>query len=231
MGLTDGLSSLNNNLVNFVRILDHLTDSKVKLIYASSSGVYGKSGSWMRTENDTGEINIGNFYDLTKREMDLYAPLFNVESYGLRFGTVNGWSPHLRVDIMLNSMNEAVRRGGRIRASNLSVYRPILGIDDLCRAVLKIIDSREDKRGIYNLASMNNTVEEIARTAAEFLDAEVDYIPGLDESVYSFSISSDKFMKAFDFQFEETIPSILKSLEKQQPTIKTNRNEPVKYRV
>ena len=225
----DGLSSLNNNLVNFVRILDYLTCSSTKLIYASSAAVYGKSGSIERHETDAVELSADNFYDLTKKDMDLYSRLFDVESYGLRFGTVNGWSPHLRIDIMLNAMSESVKRGSKIRAYNTSVYRPLLGIDDLCRAVLKIINSKEDKRGVYNLASVNGmTVEEIARKAGTILNAEVDYMPGLDESAYSFSISSDKFKKAYDFQFEDTIQSIIQSLEKQS-TINTTRNEPINY--
>lgn len=225
----DGLSSLNNNLVNFVRILDYLTCSSTKLIYASSSAVYGKSGSIERHETDAVELSADNFYDLTKKDMDLYSRLFDVESYGLRFGTVNGWSPHLRIDIMLNAMSESVKRGSKIRAYNTSVYRPLLGIDDLCRAVLKIINSKEDKRGVYNLASVNGmTVEEIARKAGTILNAEVDYMPGLDEAAYSFSISSEKFKKAYDFQFEDTIQSIIQSLEKQS-TINTTRNEPINY--
>jgi nucleoside-diphosphate-sugar epimerase len=230
MGSTDGLSSFNNNLVNFVKILDHLNNSKVKLIYASSSSVYGKSGTKERTEDDSDEIVAANFYDLTKKEMDLYSKLYNVESYGLRFGTVNGWSPHLRVDIMLNAMNEAVKHGQPIRAYNLPVNRPILSIDDLCKAVLAIVNSKEDKRGIYNLASLNNNVGEIARIAGEILNARVEYNPGLDESVYDFSISSEKFKKAFNFEFSGTIESILKSLEKE-PLVKTNRNTPIEYRI
>ena len=230
MGSSDGLSSFNNNLVNFVKILDSLNNSKTKLIYASSSSIYGKSGAKERVEDDSNEVIGENFYDLTKREMDLYSKLFNVESYGLRFGTVNGWSPHLRIDIMLNAMNEAAKIGKDIRAFNLSVHRPILSIDDLCRAVVKIINSKEDKRGIYNLASLNSNVGEIAKTAGQILNASVEYNPGLDTSVYDFSISSEKFKKAFDFEFEGTIESILNSL-KQEAIVKTHRNTPIEYRI
>ena len=83
---------LANNLYNFTNLLSKLErlSKKIKLIYASSSSVYGSTGSTPAREN---EINFSphNNYDIVKYMADLAAQRYDVEYYGLRFGTVNGF--------------------------------------------------------------------------------------------------------------------------------------------
>lgn len=224
----DGMSSIHNNLWNFINILDMLQHTHVKFIYASSSSVYGKSGSYKRVESDS-EFSPENFYDLTKKDMDNYASLYDVESYGLRFGTVNGWSPHLRVDIMLNSMFQAAKIGN-IVANNIDVHRPILDISDLCNVIKVIITSRKDQRGVYNIASFNGTVGGIASSAASIMKCGINYQNNPDSSAYDFSISTEKFENAFKFKFLGTVKSIIDSLY-QSSMYKTDRNKPIHYRI
>jgi len=92
---TDSLSTLNNNVVNFVGLLSKL-DKSHKLIYASSSSVYGNASGEVDELNT--ECSPVNYYDWSKKQIDIYAQMSNVEYYGLRFGTVCGVSPNLRVD-------------------------------------------------------------------------------------------------------------------------------------
>jgi nucleoside-diphosphate-sugar epimerase len=85
-----------------------------KLIYASSSSVYGNVADGYVDETYTNFIQH-NQYDTTKYMIDLYAQLFNVEFYGLRFGTVNGASSHVRNDVMLNAMTHSAINAGEIK--------------------------------------------------------------------------------------------------------------------
>ena len=41
------------------------------------------------------------------------------------------------------------------------VRRPVLGQADLCRAVRRVLAEPAGRRGVYNLASFNGTVEEV----------------------------------------------------------------------
>jgi nucleoside-diphosphate-sugar epimerase len=232
------LSSFNNNVQNFVELLSKL-NSKQKFIYASSSSVYGNTNNNIVSE-EYNTFTPNNYYDITKQIIDIYAQQSNVNFYGLRFGTVNGWSPNLRVDIMINAMVYSALSDGHIKLYIKDIMRPILGINDLSRAVKCIIDSKEDHPGIYNLASFNSTSEEIAISVSKTLNLpikeykrdEIEKISNfkLQTNAYNFAINSQKFERTFNFKFNDDITSIVNSLTSQFDNCsKTNRNEQKNY--
>jgi nucleoside-diphosphate-sugar epimerase len=207
--------AFRNNVQNFLSLISKLSP-KQKFIYASSSSVYGNSGSEKVDELYTDFIPH-NHYDITKHIIDLYMPKFDVEYYGLRFGTVNGYSQKMRSDVMINSMIYNGKTNGHIKLYIKDVMRPILGISDLSLAVQKIISLKEDKRGIYNLASFNMTAEEIANGVSKITGFKIQEIntestpstnSKLQTKSYNFSIDCSKFEKNFDFKFSDTVESI-----------------------
>jgi len=205
----DRRSSFLNNVVNFVDLLDKLDGQK--FIYASSSSIYGNTHDIAAPENWE-RYDPKTFYDLQKQEIDYYAQLSDVESYGLRFGTVNGCSPNLRIDIMLNKMYQCALENNEIFVFNKHIYRPILGIQDLCRAVETIIKGG-DHRGIYNLASFNASVEEIANSINQVLGGNVKITDKGVAPTYNFSISTRKFQETYGFEFQASVDSIVQSLK------------------
>jgi len=205
------LKTFKNNVVNFLQLLNKI-DSQ-KFIYASSSSVYGNTKENEVTEEHD-RYSPTNYYDLTKKEIDYYAHLSKANYYGLRMGTVCGYSPNLRVDVMINKMFESAISTGEILIFNKDFYRPILGIEDFCRAVEEII-KKDAPSGLYNLASFNITIEKIAKKVKKKLKkVKVNNI-GSNPSYYNFSISTRKFEKTFNFQFNDSVESILDSLIKK----------------
>ena len=180
-----------------------------------------------------------NQYDISKHTSDLYAVKSDLEYYGLRFGTVNGYSPVLRTDVMINAMVNSALQNGEIKLFIKDTMRPILGLNDLCRGVETIIDCSEDKRGLYNLASFNKTAEQIAYEVGSVMDVPViEYETDptniintkIQTKTYNFSISTLKFKKTFKFKFKETVESITESLINNWDTMKkTDRSEPYYY--
>lgn len=214
---TDG-SSFRNNVVNFVNLLSKL--NKQKLIYASSCSAYGDMSGEGINEDCNFYIPLNN-YDLYKKSIDFHAQLSKIEYYGLRFGTVCGFSPNLRNDIMINAMYDKFVQIGEIMLFNKEVRRPILGINDLIRAVTAIIENNTNQRGVYNLASFNMTAGEIAQNMSAALNCPIKIMTDtkeiinvkLQSATYDFTINSDKFTINFDFSFQENIESIVKSLK------------------
>ena len=163
----------------------------------------------------------------------------DVEYYGLRFGTVNGCSPVLRTDVMINAMVSSALRDGHIKLYIKDTMRPILGINDLCRAITSIVEFDEDKRGLYNLASFNKTAEQIAYEVADVMGVEVKEYEADPTQVknvksqtkaYNFSISTLKFRKEFKFKFQDTVESLTKDLKENWDTMtKTDRSEAIYY--
>ena len=229
-------SCFNNNVRNFIDLIEKL--DKQKLIYASSSSVYGSVGGKTVNEKYYG-FEPYNQYDISKHTADLYAQKSDVEYYGLRFGTVNGSSPVLRTDVMINAMVNSALKDGHIKLYIKDTMRPILGINDLCRAVTSIVESDEDKRGLYNLASFNKTAEQIAYEVAGVMGVEVkeyETDPTQVKNVksqtkaYNFSISTLKFRKEFKFKFQDTVESLATDLKENWDSMtKTDRSEAIYY--
>jgi nucleoside-diphosphate-sugar epimerase len=229
--------AFNNNVRNFVNLINKLQPHH-KFIYASSSSVYGNVGKKIVTEKYHNFVPH-NHYDVTKHMIDLYADKIPCEYYGLRFGTVNGASPVVRKDVMINSMTYNALNDGEVKLFIKDIIRPILGINDLSRSIKTIIDSDKDNRGIYNLASFNDTAENIAYGVSKITGMPVkEYETDptnitnakLQTKSYNSSIDSSKFMKTFNFEFEETIESITESLVTNfKDIIFTDRNQPKEY--
>jgi len=236
MSEADSNSCFKNNVQNFIDLLDKLTTQK--FIYASSSSVYGSVGGRTVNEKYYG-FEPYNQYDISKHTADLYAVKSELQYYGLRFGTVNGYSPVLRTDVMINAMVNSALRDGEIKLFIKDTMRPILGLNDLCGAVETIIDCSEDKRGLYNLASFNKTAEQIAYEVGSVMNVPVvEYDTDLNNvtnvknqtKTYNFSISTLKFRKTFKFKFKETVESITESLVNNWDTMKkTDRSEAFEY--
>ena len=229
-------SCFNNNVRNFVDLLEKL--DKQKLIYASSSSVYGSVGGKTVNEKYFG-FEPYNQYDISKHTADLYAQKSDVEYYALRFGTVNGKSPVLRTDVMINAMVNSALIDGHIKLYIKDTMRPILGINDLCRAVNTIIECDEDKRGLYNLASFNKTAEQIAYEVANVMGVEVKEFEADPTQIkntknqtkaYNFSISTLKFRREFKFKFKDTVESLVTELRDNWSYMnKTDRSKAVDY--
>lgn len=214
-------SVFKNNVSNFMELLGKLDNQK--FIYASSSSLYaGLSGEAKETECS---YLVSNYYDLSKKEIDLYAELSNLNYYGLRFATVNGASPNFRGDLMINKMYLTAMQTGVIEVYNEHVRRPILALNDLCRAIFQILIG-PDNPGIYNIASFNARVGEIAKEVAQLTNTQ--YVNKGFSDTYDFHISTDKFCNVFNFTFNETISSIVDSLKNESYTV-TLRDKPVIY--
>lgn len=199
-----------NNVTNFTDLLAKTTDQLI--IYASSASVYGNSKPGERHNETNTQFTPVNNYDVTKYALDQQAVIANLRGrrvIGLRFGTVNGWAPNLRVDVMINSMYHSVQNGKGIQVSNRHISRAILGIEDLCRAVKCCID--KPIPGIYNLASFNATVGEIAQAVK--LKLGIDIVDrGTTANAYDFALDTGLFEQTFDFTFTETPATIVDSL-------------------
>lgn len=236
---SDPESTFKNNVRNFVNLMHKLRPGQ-KFIYAGSSSVY----NGIPDDNVTEDYKLlapSNIYDLTKQDIDLYASVSfpHIESYGLRFATVNGSSQNLRTDIMINAMVETALIEKEVKLFNPTIRRPILHIRDLCRAFQAIIDCPDDRRGVYNLSSFNGTSGMIAEGVADTLGVNLAvYEQGKIEQVvgsklppaYDFSVSAEKFCKTFNFQFEGDISKIVEELANTYERVTTGKRiRPVNY--
>jgi nucleoside-diphosphate-sugar epimerase len=235
------LSSYKNNVNNFVEIVDKLS-SNISMVYASSSSVYGDSKQNVVTENML-EFKPNNYYDLTKYLIDMInLGTTNHNIVGLRFGTVNGVSPLLRTDVMINAMVNSAKIDNHIKLYVKEVHRPILGTNDLNRAVKTILSNEHKGEKFFNLASFNDTAGSIATKVSEIcnvpiveiempINSKVQTINAkLQTAAYDFSIDTSLFQNVYNFSFHETVSSITKELiENWDKMEKVSRSKFINY--
>ena len=203
--MSDPKGALRNNFFDLVAFTERFAG---RLIYASSGSVYSR----IKPEECSEEshlANPSNIYDYTKTVFDWYLASQKIDAICLRFGTVNGPSIRLRGELMLNKMVDDGLTRGAIAVRNGPVWRPILFIDDLIDALVAIVDS-DCKTGIFNLCSVNLTIQQYANSVSYLTSARLESLE--DTPTYNFIMSAQKFCDTFGFEFTTNVYPIVESL-------------------
>lgn len=146
--------------------------AKVKrYIYASSCSVYGYTENELYDE--TRAVGSTYPYGISKLQgeqaaLQLADQDFSVIS--LRKGTISGYSPRMRLDLIINTMFKTALGDSTVTVNNPSIWRPILSIEDAATAYIRAIEANYEISGVFNIASGNYTVGEIGdlvKTAIE----------------------------------------------------------------
>lgn len=222
------VASWANNVTNFNSLVKKI-DKKQLLIYASSGSLYGLHTNENKEDSDLDFLPINN-YDLTKYTLDNYAIRLIENGYnivGLRFGTVNGWSPYIRDDLMINSMVKKSLLENYININNLHINRPILSLSDLVYVIDTIISN--PKSGIFNIASFTSTVNNIGISVSEKIKSRLVILDDT-KNVYNFDMDTTKFKTTYNFKFTQTINDIIQELVNNFDFKSyTNRNKFISY--
>ena len=155
--LTHPETYVHSNLNGFVQILEALRSRpSTKLIYASSSSVYGLNTKIPFSENDPVE-KPASFYGATKRSNELIAQSYHqvhgLSCTGLRFFTVYG--PWGRPDMAYYSFTKAILEDQPISVfGEGKLQRDFTYIDDIIAGTIAAIDLGAAAE-IFNLG--NNT--------------------------------------------------------------------------
>jgi len=198
-------SCFNNNVFNFTNLLDKIDDNQT-LIYSSTLAVYGNNPKLV-TEEDPIKKAL-NVYDYTKIARENIANFYpNKKLIGLRFGSVSGFSPNFRNENLLNALTLSSINQQPLTISNGDAYRSVLGLNDLCCAIDKIIEVDIIKNKIYNLTSVSDKIINFGYEVKRLTDSEL-IVNDSFKTDYSFNCSAELFEKDYNFKFGDTIESI-----------------------
>ena len=198
-------SCFNNNVFNFTNLLDKIDDNQT-LIYSSTLAVYGNNPKLV-TEEDPIKKAL-NVYDYTKIARENIANFYpNKKLIGLRFGSVSGFSPNFRNENLLNALTLSSINQQPLTISNGDAYRSVLGLNDLCCAIDKIIEVDIIKNKIYNLTSVSDKIINFGYEVKRLTDSEL-IVNDSFKTDYSFNCSAELFKKDYNFKFGDTIESI-----------------------
>jgi len=133
---------INSNILGFANILELCKIYEVKkLVYASSSSVYGANTALPFSENQNVDHPL-SLYAATKKSNELmahsYSHLFQMPTTGLRFFTAYG--PWGRPDMALFKFTKAILNGEPIKVFNWGNHvRDFTYIDDIVTGIIGAI--------------------------------------------------------------------------------------------
>lgn len=180
--------------LNMLELARH-TETLERMVYASSSSVYGGNTKLPFSEDDPVEKPV-SLYAATKRADELmsisYSHLYGLPLVGLRFFTVYG--PWGRPDMALWNFAKAITTGSSIKVFNHGdMQRDFTYIDDIVTGVLASVDdvpkvSEDQGHRLYNIGNNN---PEALMDLIGFLErdlgreAEKEFLPMQPGDVYS----------------------------------------------
>lgn len=156
--LENPMAYVDSNIVGFVNILEACRHHKVtKLLYASSSSVYGNSVDvpFSTTQSVDNPISL---YAATKKSNELmaytYSHLYDIQTIGLRFFTVYG--PWGRPDMAMFLFTDAILNDRPIKVfNNGDLSRDFTYIDDIIQGILLIVEDKnqDEKYQLFNIGN------------------------------------------------------------------------------
>ena len=188
-----------------------------RMVYASSCSVYGYTEDKLYDEESPAVSNYPYGISKLQGEQALLAMVddkFSVIS--LRQGTVSGYSPRMRLDLIVNTMFKTAVETGVITVNNPAIWRPVLSIKDAVQAYTRALESNQDISGIFNVASANYTVGEVAdlvkESISEQLDKDIKLKIKYIEDYRNYKVSIEKANRILSFKPRHDVSSIIDDL-------------------
>ena len=221
LSLSNPHKYLDNNIKVFLNILEVCKKYKIKkIIYASSSSVYGSIKKYPYEEKMV--VNQPKqFYAVTKLTNELmaqtYSELYNMQMVGIRFFTVYG--PYGRPDMAIYKFTKNIIKGKKIEVFNKgNHYRDFTYIDDAILGINKVIQLIFKKKKKYHqifnignskpikLSLLIKKIENILN-----INAKIEYKPMQNGEVFKTFANTFKAKKYLGYQNYTKIDKGLKN--------------------
>lgn len=164
------------------------------IIYASTTSFYGKSGEPC---NEDTPVDPVSHYGGTKYKAECI--MANRENFiSLRFATVFGFSPKMRMDLMVNDFTYKALKEGMVVLFDGYAKRTFIHIDDAVDGYMFAMENRDKMRGnIFNVGGnhLNFSKLEIAEAVQRHIQFRIIDSDVKDKDVRHFVVSFDKMRK------------------------------------
>jgi len=190
-----------------------------RFIYADSCSVYGYAVNKFYDEKSP--VTSSYPYGISKLQGEFGAMQLADDNFSvicLRQGTVSGYSPRMRLDLIVNTMYKCAKVDKEITVNNPSIWRPILAISDAVKAYIRSIQASEEISGVFNVASANYTVGQVADITWEYfhkiLKQEVKLNIKNIQDFRNYKVTTKKAEEVLGIDFKGSVESILNELDK-----------------
>ena len=140
----------------------------------------------------------------------------------LRKGTVFGFSPRLRFDLVVNTfVRDALAHGAIVLYRGGEMWRPLVDVRDVARAYIACVaaDDAQVNGQIFNVANCNMRISELAlrvRTTLREMNVTVDIRPDYTyRGVRSYRVATRKIERVLGFKAVVSVEDAVRDLVEQ----------------
>lgn len=215
----DPIGALNNNMINLIDFLKKISSEETLFIYASTASLY--TGVLGPTKENARILPYENAYDISKFSFDYLAQRFHKNLIGLRMGTLAGYSPNIRPELIFNSMTLNAIISNTINIANKDKLRSILFLSDLAEIIKIFLTAKKISPGFYNASSYTFSIGELGNKIARIFNATLNFLP--DSETYSFSVDNEKIASLgfkVTLSFEDQVKKFVSDVQSNNYTKK-----------
>ena len=204
---------LKVNIYGYLNLLKLLRKYKAKkILYASSSSVYGENQNFPLSENE--KLNPKNVYGLTKKFNEIiaeyYSQKFKMKLIGLRFFTVYGeWG---RPDMFFLKLFKSLKTDQTMFVNNYGNHvRDFTYIGDVVKFIQLLSKKNIIKHDVYNICSNNPiNINKIILDFKKNWKFKLKYVPMDNADIYKTHGSNSKIIKLTKYKRFTNINSGIK---------------------
>jgi nucleoside-diphosphate-sugar epimerase len=173
---------------------DAAKSRRIPLVFSSSCSVYGEAPGELNEETPVNPLTV---YAVSKVKAERALTQMADHDWKpviLRNGTLFGYSPRMRFDLVVNIFSLYSTLYGQIRIFGDGLqWRPFLHVADCARAFLFFAEKRAPAHICYNVAHENLRVVDLGRMFKELRPAlEVMHIPSPDLDARDYRVSTER---------------------------------------
>ena len=175
-----------------------------RYVYASSCSIYGFTDNLEMDETcDSGPQYP---YGISKLQGEAGIMVLKDDNFSpicLRKGTVGGWSPRMRLDLVVNAMTKSALTQNKLVVHNPNLWRPLVDIRDVTQAYEAAICADLSISGIFNISYENYTIGSLAKEIkAELQEHNIDVSIETQsrQDVRNYKVSNLKAKKYLNFK-------------------------------
>lgn len=218
--ITDAASSFDKSeeveKVNYLgtkKVADACCKTQTKLIFLSTTSVYGTQKEVVDENCSKEELKPQSPYAISKlNSEEMLRKMTNLDYVILRFGTIFGFSPGIRFHTAVNKfcfqavMNEPLS----VWKTAYNQKRPYLDLEDAVNSIVFIIKNNIFNQEIYNVLTLNATVEQIVETIRKNInDININFVEHKIMNQLSYDVSPEK-LKKLGFEYNGNLDNSIK---------------------
>jgi nucleoside-diphosphate-sugar epimerase/CBS domain-containing protein len=187
-----------------------------RFLYASTCSVYGIGADLL---DETAPLNPVSLYARTKIESEKIILGMGDEYFSptiLRMGTLYGYSPRMRFDLVVNTMSMKSFVDGKIQVFGGRQWRPLLGVEDAAEVYVRCLEANLQVVGnqIFNVGSdeQNYQIDEVAEIIGTSLGGISIVRDGSNLDARDYRVSFSKLNQALGFSTRQTIDDAARTI-------------------